>query len=426
MSDPAPSSDAIPPLDLERADLREDPYPVYRWYREHCPVYRLESATSGSPDRYLLTRADDVATHLRSGSLGRTVHAEAPWNRPLVSVPSEARAFAAVTRKWPLFLDPPGHAGPRRAINRVLAADVLESMERMVREVAADLAAALPAHDPFDAMGEFAGLVPLEVNRRALGLRETSAADLRPHGLRIIRALGNRFDPEAMASASASVEHLLGVFDGAIGEQRAHPGGEAVMLQRLVGAAEAEGLVPEEDIAPLALLLLLTALDTTANLIGNGIVTFLRHPAELARFLEEDGPEADRRAATEVARFESPVQQVTRHALRPVEIRGTVVPERAGVSFLLGAANRDPERTADPDRFDVTRAPGATSAFGHGIHQCPGEALGLMEAAAAWRAFFARFTTPVLAREPLEWLPLVTFRGLKSLVVVSGDGCGKS
>ncbi len=410
--------DFPPPLDLTSRKLAADPYPVYRWYREHCPVYRLEPHCEGTPVRHLLTRFEDVERYLKHRALVRQHYRDLPWTRPLDEVPPEHRAFAEVTRQWPLFLDPPCHGGPRRAINRLMDGAFLDRIHGVVERTAQALVRDLPKTAAFDAIGDFSALVPLEASRRLLGLHEATARSLRPEGMAIIRVLGSRFDSGAMAAASDATSRLLGLFETAIEHQTSRPDPEAEMLQGLLDAARKEDLIPESQVAPLGILLLLTAIDTTANLIGNGILSFLAHPEQRDAFLAH--PELAEGAAREVARFESPVQQVTRHAAEPLEIRGVEVSAGDGVSFLLGAANRDPAVHPDPDHFDIRRAGQVTSAFGHGIHRCPGERLGRLEAMLAWRAIFTRFPRLAVTGEAIQWLPLVTFRGAESLPVHSG------
>ncbi|MEM7145931.1 MAG: cytochrome P450 [Verrucomicrobiota bacterium] len=412
-----PADAGIPPLDLSRPDLRENPYPVYHWYRENCPVYRLQGTTPNSPDRYMLTRFDDVSRYLKHPALRRGVHHHAPWNRPLDTIPPEQRAFAAAARQWPLFLDPPDHAKPRLALNRLLSPDFLKAIQPTVIDSIKTFLAQLPDDQPFDAIDTFSRLIPLEVNRRGLRLNDASIAALRQDGLNITKAIGTHHDPDTMAEASTSVENMLNLLDQAIDEQRRTPDPEALMLQSILDSAGPDGPISNEQIPPLALLMFLTALDTTANLIGNGLLTFLRHPLQLEKFINNVGPEIDARAVSEITRFEASVQQVTRHAIEPLEIRGVPIPKKAGVSFLLGAANRDPAFTPDPDTFDISRQPSPLSSFGHGIHRCPGADLGQQIATAAWRAFFTRFPHAKLEDQPLNWFPLVTFRGVSKLQI---------
>jgi cytochrome P450 len=83
----------------------------------------------------------------------------------------------------------------------------------------------------------------------------------------------------------------------------------------------------------------------------------------------------------------------------------------------LAAANRDPDRCREPDRFDITRKDVSHHSFGGGAHFCLGAPLARLEAQLAIPAFFQRFPRLRLVDEPLEWRALPAFRGLAKLWV---------
>ena len=94
------------------------------------------------------------------------------------------------------------------------------------------------------------------------------------------------------------------------------------------------------------ILLLIAGHETTVNLITNGTLTLLRHPAELERL--RDDPERAIPVVEEVLRFEPPVQFITRFALADIEVGGVTIPRGSGIRLMLAAGNRDPARFADP------------------------------------------------------------------------------
>ena len=97
-----------------------------------------------------------------------------------------------------------------------------------------------------------------------------------------------------------------------------------------------------------------------------------------------------------------------------VEIRGRRIPAGALVSEMIGAANRDPDQFADPDRLDIRdRGPGlAHLGFGVGIHFCVGAALARLEAAIAIPTILGRFPGLSIAEGGAAWRANTTFRGL--------------
>lgn len=157
---------------------------------------------------------------------------------------------------------------------------------------------------------------------------------------------------------------------------------------------------------------------TTAYLIGNAVFNLLTHRDQLHEVLED--PELLPNAIEEVIRFEGSVENATfRHALEDIDISGTLIPKGSLVQVAVASANRDPEKFACPDTFDVKR-PGLQSAhlgFGSGAHYCLGAPLARMEMRTALTTLFERFPKIDLdfPASEAEWLkvPFPAFRGLE-------------
>jgi cytochrome P450 len=88
-------------------------------------------------------------------------------------------------------------------------------------------------------------------------------------------------------------------------------------------------------------------------------------------------------AIEEVLRYRTPVQAMFRATAQEVELDGTRIPAGKFVIAMIGSANRDPRRFAEPSRFDIARKPNPHLAFGHGIHFCLGATLSRLEASIA-------------------------------------------
>jgi len=134
------------------------------------------------------------------------------------------------------------------------------------------------------------------------------------------------------------------------------------------------------------------------NGFANAILAFATFPGEWQRL------RADRSllkpAFDEVLRWESPVQTFFRTTTRAVEVAGVRVPEGAKVLLFLGAANRDPRKWQEPERFDVTRKPMGHVALGSGIHVCVGQLVARLEAEVLFEALADRVQAFELLGEP--------------------------
>jgi cytochrome P450 len=130
-----------------------------------------------------------------------------------------------------------------------------------------------------------------------------------------------------------------------------------------------------------------------------------------------DDPALIPSAVEEILRVESPVVQTTRIAMERAEFGGCPIQRGESVLASLAAANRDPARYPEPDRFDIRRANVRHHSFGGGAHYCLGAPLARLEAQIAIPALLQRFPRLRLTDEPLEWRALPGFRGLAKLWV---------
>jgi cytochrome P450 len=131
--------------------------------------------------------------------------------------------------------------------------------------------------------------------------------------------------------------------------------------------------------------------ETSTNLIGNTVVELLTNPDRLQ--LLRDDPSLLPNAVDEANRLTAPIQFAFREATEETEVAGTTIPKGAIVALHMAAANRDPRRFDDPDRFLITRPAAKNLSFGHGIHFCLGAHLDRLE-----------LTGPPLQRNPTALL----------------------
>jgi 4-methoxybenzoate monooxygenase (O-demethylating) len=118
----------------------------------------------------------------------------------------------------------------------------------------------------------------------------------------------------------------------------------------------------------------------------------------------------------EVIRWETPAQTFFRTASRDIEIDGVEIARDEKVLLFLGAANRDPLKWNDPDRFALERNPAGHLAFGAGIHVCVGQIMARLEAELLFAAFAERVTRFELCEAPVLRLNN-TLRGFARLPI---------
>ena len=267
-------------------------------------------------------------------------------------------------------------------------------------DVVADLAEPLPRA----VIGELLGIP--EAHRRA-------CADWSAAVARSLDALPIPEDRPLVAEGQRARRALGGYVRELVASRRARP--EPDLLSTLVEAADQDGLLSDSELVAMAVLLLVAGTETTVSLIATTIWALLRHPDALAQLRE--APWLLPAAIEEAVRWESPVQRTWRIAKTDVEVAGQRIPAGALVVLLLGAANRDPVRFPDPDRFDLGRRDLGHLAFGAGVHACLGAFLGRLETQVAVGTLLRRWPSLQLATERPAWRPTATLRGLATLPV---------
>jgi cytochrome P450 len=139
------------------------------------------------------------------------------------------------------------------------------------------------------------------------------------------------------------------------------------------------------------------------------MLALLRNPDQLE--LLRASPERVPAALEELLRYDSPVQMTSRIAKRDCALSGHPVRRGQQLVLLLGAANRDPEVFAEPERLDVTRTDVRHVSFSHGIHFCLGAQLARLEGALALEALITRYPKVRLPAQKLSWRNNTILRG---------------
>ena len=335
----------------------------------------------------------------------------------LAAMPPVPVEFKPLLRNL-LSLDPPDHTRLRRLVQPSWTPRVLETLRPRIQVLADELldaaeaqATAREEREPdrtMELIDAYAYPLPMTVISELLGV----PAEDRPR----VRAWS-----EALIEQQAFTEHLLETVSEfsaylrqLFEEKRERPTED--MTSWLVHADIDGERLDEDDLLSMVFILIVAGHVTTVNLIANGVLALLNHPDQ--RELLRARPELMPNAVEEVLRYWGPVEMASPRFTREPGRLGERDMARGDVVFpVLAAANRDPERFADPDRFDIERPDAHRHiAFGKGAHLCLGAPLARIEAQVALETISRRM--PYLRlREPLAQPPLQQglFRGPGSL-----------
>jgi len=391
------SSQPVVHLDVDpfAMDFFADPHPTHEVLREAGPVVYLDKWNVYAVARYAEVHAvlNDPATFCSSRGVGLSDFArEKPWRPPSLI----------------LEADPPAHTRTRAVLNKVLSPAVMKQLRDGFAAAADAKVDELLERRSFDAVADLAEAYPLSVFPDAMGLQKEGRENLLPYAGLVFNAFGppNQLRQDAIERSAPHQAYVAAQC------QRANlaPGGFGACIHARVDTGDITA-----DEAPLLVRSLLSAgLDTTVNGIGAAVYCLARYPEEFAR-LRSDLSLA-RNAFEEAVRFESPVQTFFRTTTRDVEISGCHVGEGEKVLMFLAAANRDPRRWADPERYDITRKTSGHVGFGSGIHMCVGQLVARLEGEVMLSAL-ARKVASIEITGDVKRRFNNTLRGLESLPV---------
>jgi cytochrome P450 len=303
-------------------------------------------------------------------------------------------------------MDPPAHDRLRR-----LATSHFEQTEAVrpdMLRTASDLIDRMQGKHQIDLVDDFAYPLPVTVICQQLGVPHADEPRFHPWAEAIITQLDPRPGQQsAAAQASAEMNQYMAEL---VERYRAEPGAGL-----LSGLAAEEGL-STQDVVATGRLLLIAGHETTVNLITNGMLTLLRHPDILERLRHE--PELAIPLVEELLRYEPPVQINPKYmALDDVEVGDVTIPKGSRIVLALAAANRDPNRFPDPDRFDPEREDNEHLGFFTGIHYCFGAGLARQEAQVALTELARRLENPRLLEDPPPYRQNPTLRGPRHLPI---------
>jgi cytochrome P450 len=390
-------------FDIEKLtpEFYANPYPTYRALRQYEPVKRMPNGS------YFLTRYDDLVAAYKNtkafSSDKRKEFLPKYGNSPLY----EHHTTSLV------FNDPPAHTRVRRLIMGALSPRAIAGMEGDLIKLVDMLLDRLAAKGNVELIEDFASAIPVEVIGNLLDVPHDEREPLRDWSLAILGALEPVIGPEVFARGNKAVQDFLAYLETLVERRRAKPGNpnQDVLTRLILGEDNGERLSAKELLHN-CIFLLNAGHETTTNLIGNGLVALLKHRSEKQRLI--DNPDLIKTAVEEMLRFESSNQLGNRMTVEPFELGGTALPAGTPVTLCIGAANRDPQQFADPERLDIGRTPNRHLAFGTGAHQCAGMALARLEGAIAISRFLARFPGYALDGEPVRG-GRVRFRGFLSV-----------
>ena len=335
-----------PALDAWGDYDRDDPYPLFAQVQADGPVHEVTLADGHRA--WLIAGHEEAKAALNHAGLSKDMHAALARDGAVVAEGLPGPAFA----RHMLSVDPPDHTRLRRLTSAAFSRPRIAALRPRVQAITDRLLDDLQARGDIvvDLVKGFAFPLPFTVISELLGVPEPDRDQL---GSWFTTLLAPSSAPEPPAEAVAASANIVRYLTELLARKRAAPGED--LVTDLVRAADQGGALSEQEMLSTIFQLVVAGHDTTTSLIGNGTVALLLHPEQRDALVAD--PALVPHAIEEILRWDAPVPHSTfRYTTQDVALGGTVIPAFAQVIISLAAANRDPDRYANPETLDITRA----------------------------------------------------------------------
>ncbi|UXA20693.1 cytochrome P450 [Mycobacterium sp. SMC-4] len=364
--------------DVVSGDVR-DPYPELARQRHDTPIQRIDMSTmpgeEGKPV-FIVYRHEDIQTMLK--------------DHETFSSQAVTQIFGDVLGHGVMLgMDEPVHGRLRSLVTKAFTQKALVRWEdEIVGRIGNELIDGFAADGSTDLVKTFTFPYPSRIIAALLGLPEEDFPQFQRWS---VSMLSYTINPErGLAASKALVDYFTPILEA----RRVEPREDLISS---LAAAEIDGQkLADEDIYSFIRLLLPAGVETTYRSLGNLLFALLTHRDQF------EAVRADRsllpQAIEEAVRWDAPLLNITRVATRDTELAGVPIPQGSSVMPMLGAANRQEDRYANPDNFDIFRQAKVPISWGHGVHVCLGMHLARLEMRTAFNLLVDRL--PDLRLDP--------------------------
>ena len=390
----------------------QDPYAFYRHCHRHHPVFWWQDY-----GHWCFAAYADVHALLRDKRFGRDVlhvasRDELGWPEPA----EHLRHFYAFESRSLLEREPPEHTRLRRLVNKAFVSRQIERLRPRIAALAHELIDRFPRARETDLLRDFCTPIPVIVIAEMLGVPTDMCDQLLDWSHKMVAMYQHNRDRAIEDAAEAATCEFGAFMNDYVDKRRKAPGDD--LLSVLIAAEEDGETLTREELVTTCILLLNAGHEATVHALGNAIKCLLENTAGAgiaAAELFRDTPSIEA-VCEETLRFDAPLHMFTRYALQDCNFGGVELAKGDTVGLLLGAANRDPKRFRQPDRFIPGRRDAALLTFGGGIHFCIGAPLARLEMQTALTVLFQRLPRLRLANTP-QYADRYHFHGLEDLIV---------
>ncbi len=365
-------------------EVLQNPFPVYQWALANAPIMEMP----GTGMTVVMSYADCAEATMRVEDFSNG------FTKAISGAMSQDEEVAGILAQgWPqmdtlLTADPPVHTRFRKLVNLAFSMPRVNALEAGMREKVSGLIDGFIARGECEFVADFCVPLPIQIISEQLGFAPSEHADVKRWSDAFADRLGQLISRERELECAREVVEFQHAVKVKIDARRAQPMDD--LLSDIVHAsADGEAPLNDAEILSIAQQLMVAGNETTTHALAGGMVHLIQNPDQVAKLRAE--PKLIGNMVEEVLRLETPTAAMWRVVTRDCELGGHAFKAGSMVMLRYAAANRDPAKFHDPDRFDVERSNArAHIAFGRGPHMCVGNMLSRKEMAVAFELLLAR------------------------------------
>ncbi|MFN3990929.1 MAG: cytochrome P450 [Erythrobacter sp.] len=333
---------------------------------------------------------------------------------------------AILAEGWPdlptlLTADHPVHTRNRKLVNLAFSAPRVNAIEADMRAKSIELIEAFAAKGECEFVEEFAVPLPVAMIAGQIGLDDDPKRVKRWSDAAVDR-FSQMVDHQRKLECARSLVEFQHYMKGLIDDRRAN-GGNDLLTDLVEARVEGETPLSDPEIMSLMQQFMVAGNETTTSTLAGGLLQLIRNPDQMAKAKAAAGgrdPKVIMNLVEEALRYETPTAGMWRIVKADTELGGTKIPAGSVVQLRYAAANRDPRKFPDPDKFDIERANARTHlSFGKGPHMCVGNMLSRKEMLVAFDELLERLDNFAIADEDgIKVLPNILLRGVARLPII--------
>ncbi|MBU7579690.1 MAG: cytochrome P450 [Porphyrobacter sp.] len=332
---------------------------------------------------------------------------------------------AILAEGWPdlptlLTADHPVHTRNRKLVNLAFSAPRVNAIEADMRQKSIELIEAFADHGKCEFVEEFGVPLPVAMIAGQIGLDDDPKRVKRWSDAAVDR-FSQMVDHQRKLECARSLVEFQHYMKGLIDDRRAN-GGNDLLTDLVEARVEGETPLSDPEIMSLMQQFMVAGNETTTSTLAGGLLQLIRNPDQMARAKAAAGgrdPKVIMNLVEEALRYETPTAGMWRIVKADTELGGMKIPNGAVVQLRYAAANRDPAKFSDPDKFDINRANARTHlSFGKGPHMCVGNMLSRKEMLVAFDELLERLDNFAVPDEnEIRILPNILLRGVTHLPI---------